>query len=294
MTCDLWWGDLTATSPDRLRALYGLLDADERQRHAAFRVPADKDRYALAHGLARLAVGRAAGIAPESVTFDHLRTPRQGKADPPGRGPRGKPRPSGPAEGWEISFSHSGDRVLLAMARGVQVGADVQEVRTVRMGVDSLLGQLLHEDERGHFTRLDPRQREADFFTYWSRKEALVKATGEGLAAATKVVVSPPGAPIAVHSWDTPNGPAPGHVQLLDVAAGDGYSASVAALTPRPLEISVRDTADLLKGLPKARPRTGLRGGTGLGPAKTRTAPATATRRTAPASQHRPGPSATR
>ncbi|MBX9390662.1 4'-phosphopantetheinyl transferase superfamily protein [Streptomonospora halotolerans] len=247
LTCDLWWGDLTATSPDRLRTLSALLDADERQRHARFRLQADKDRYALAHGLARLAVGRAAGIAPESVTFDLRCVPCERKADPPDRGPHGKPRPSGPAEGWEISFSHSGDRVLLAMARGVRVGADVERVRSLRAGLDGLLDHALTEGERADLAALGPQEREAAFFTYWSRKEALLKATGEGVGNLTAVTLSVPGAPIEVRSWDSPDAPAPGHVHLRDIPAGDEYRAAVAVLTPRPLEIAVRDAAELLR-----------------------------------------------
>ncbi|MDA0566718.1 4'-phosphopantetheinyl transferase superfamily protein [Streptomonospora sp. S1-112] len=247
LTCDLWWGDITAITPDRLRDLYGLLDADERRRHARFRMQADKDRYALAHGLARLAVGRAAGIAPESVAFDLRCIPCERKADPPDRGPHGKPRPSGPAEGLEISFSHSGDRVLLAMARGVAVGADVERVRQLHTGLDGLLDHALTEGERADLAALGPRDREAAFFTYWSRKEALLKATGEGVGNLTAVALSVPGAPIEVRSWDSPDAPPPGHVQLRDVPAGEDYRAAVAALTPRPLEVVFRDTDDLLR-----------------------------------------------
>ncbi|MDA0566719.1 4'-phosphopantetheinyl transferase superfamily protein [Streptomonospora sp. S1-112] len=297
LTCDLWWGDITATTPDQMRALHGMLNAEERQRHAGYRLQADKDRFALARGLARLAVGRAAGIAAKSVAFDLLCFACE-RGEPAHKlGPHGKPRPSGPAEGVEISFSHSGDRVLLAMTRGVAVGADVQQVRGIALGPDSLADDLLNEAEMAHYTRLDPEQRQDAFFTLWSRKEALVKATREGIKGVTEVTISPPGAPIEVHAWDSPHAPPPGHVQLADVPAGDDYRAAVAVLTPRPLEIAVGDTAELLRDLPNAPARTDRRGaGTrrAEGRAETRTAPAARRPSPAAAPRHRQGPSAAR
>ncbi|MFD0802867.1 4-phosphopantetheinyl transferase, partial [Streptomonospora algeriensis] len=65
LTCRLWWASTDDASP----ALLDLLDAGERERHGRFRLQADRDRYLVAHALARLALAREAECAPNQVAF---------------------------------------------------------------------------------------------------------------------------------------------------------------------------------------------------------------------------------
>lgn len=266
--CAVWWADPASARPE----LLGLLDESERARHARFRRGADRDRYAVAHALARLVCAREAGCGPREVEFT-LRCrscEREGRGggdgqDGDGRsgtsgreaggnstagrgpqGPHGKPHPAGPASGWEISISHSGDRVALAVTRGVPVGVDVEQIKAAR-DIDGLAGYALTETERDAWESLPESERTAGFFTYWSRKEALLKATGDGLSGGlASVVVSAPNAPAKVIAWHALD--APSSVRLTDLDAGPAYRAALAVLTPEEVRITEHDAAGLLGG----------------------------------------------
>ncbi|MUL43421.1 4'-phosphopantetheinyl transferase superfamily protein [Streptomonospora sp. PA3] len=239
MTCRLWWASPRDASP----ALLDLLDAGERERHARLRLAADRDRYLVAHALARLALAREAGCAPAEVAFTlHCRACERHPEPRPD--PHGKPLPAGPAAGLEISLSHSGDRVLLALAHGVPVGADVERIAPDR-DTAGLADYCLRPRERRDLDGLPPGQRAEGFFGYWARKEALLKATGEGLSGGLGTVgVSGPYERAEVVEWDSPA--APRHVRLTDLDAGPGYRAALAALWPGPITPVVGDTAELL------------------------------------------------
>ncbi len=238
--CDVWWAEPALAD----RGLLELLDDRERERHARFRLAADRDRYAVAHALARLAVAREAGCAPRDVVFG-FRCPACERRPDPRPKPHGKPRPEGAARGLEISISHSGGRVVLALTRGVPVGVDVEGVSADR-DIDGLIAYALTGSERAALEELPAHERVPGFFGYWARKEALLKATGEGLSGGlAAVAVTSPAAPAAVVSWESPD--APGHVQLTDLDAGPGYRAALAALTPAPVTVVPRDGAALLR-----------------------------------------------
>ncbi|MFD0804179.1 4'-phosphopantetheinyl transferase superfamily protein, partial [Streptomonospora algeriensis] len=99
--------------------------------------------------------------------------------------------------------------------------------------------------ERRDLDRVPGARRTEGFFGYWARKEALLKATGDGLSAGLGTVgVSSPFEPAAVVEWDSPA--APEHVRLTDLDAGHGYRAALAALCPGPLTTQTCDPAELL------------------------------------------------
>ncbi|WP_461000819.1 4'-phosphopantetheinyl transferase family protein [Streptomonospora sediminis] len=249
LTCQLWWASPRDAAPE----LRNLLDPGERERHARFHQQADRDRYLVAHALARLALARETGCSPAEVAFTLRCRACERRGEGPngsssaagGRSaPHGKPHPAGAAAGLEISFSHSGDRVLLALARGTAVGADVEQVAPER-DTEGLADFCLTPAERRALDALPAEQRAAGFFGYWARKEALLKATGDGLSGGlTNVGVSGPFDPAEVLAWDSAH--APEHVRLTDLDAGPGYRASLAALCPGPLSTRTCDTGELL------------------------------------------------
>ncbi|WP_344106121.1 4'-phosphopantetheinyl transferase family protein [Nocardiopsis rhodophaea] len=238
-TCDVWWADPAQAHP----GLFDLLDERERARHARFRLAADRDRFVVAHALARLVCAQRADCAPEQVRFTlHCRNcelRREPRTDP-----HGKPRPAGAALGLEISISHSGDRVVLAVTDGVEVGVDVEAVAEER-DIDGLASYTLTAEELALWRGLPAARRTPGFFRYWARKEALLKATGDGLSGGLGTVgVTGPDAGARVVSWDAPDAPA--DVWLTDLDAGADYRAALAALVPGPLDLTIREAAPLL------------------------------------------------
>lgn len=141
----------------------------------------------------------------------------------------GKPELAGAlAAGWHVSVSTTDGRVAAAVSDEGPVGVDVESVEAA--GRPETADAALHPAERGLVTA--PR----DLAVTWSRKEALLKATGDGLALdPRRVLLSLPSHEPQVRVWpDRPTDPVtdavPGFV-LRDVDAGPGYVAAVAVVS---------------------------------------------------------------
>lgn len=130
-------------------------------------------------------------------------------------------------DGTFVSLSHSGDLHVVATTAAGPVGVDVEAIDAARfVGFDEV---ALHRSERPHA----PVERA----TTWVRKEALLKATGDGLAVDPRLIrLSDPDAPPAVLEWSG----GPGSVHLVDVEIGEGYRAAVCLIGSEAPEVTVR------------------------------------------------------
>ncbi|GHC84440.1 4'-phosphopantetheinyl transferase [Nocardiopsis terrae] len=233
----VWWAHTSAANERLLR----LLDGGELARHSRFRLQADRDRYLLGRSMARLVLAERAGCAPEKVTFE-LRCASCEEKSRAGAGggddaPHGKPVPTGAAGGWEISVSHSGEWVALALARGVALGVDVERVSDTR-DLAGLAGYTLADTEHEVWSALPEADRAGAFFGYWARKEALLKATGLGLSGGLRRVgVTPPHTRARLLFWE--GGADPGAAWLSDLDRGPEYRSALAVLTDRRVELTV-------------------------------------------------------
>jgi 4'-phosphopantetheinyl transferase len=97
--------------------------------------------------------------------------------------PHGKPRLQGTAEheGLVFNVSHSGDRVVIGLARNTPLGVDVERLRSER-DLERLADACLSEGEIERWQALPPELKPAVFYRWWTAKEALVKAIGRGVA----------------------------------------------------------------------------------------------------------------
>jgi 4'-phosphopantetheinyl transferase len=214
-----------------------MLHASDRARWSALRRSADKARFATGRALARSAIVASTEMSPDAIAFSTL-CPRCGAQ-------HGKPYL--PDSEIEFSLSHAGDLVVLAMTRGVALGVDVE--RVIPSSPD-LAGDVLTESEQRVLRDQPPGARAHAFFTYWTRKEALLKATGEGLITPmTTIEVSAPHDPAAVLTW---NPSSPDGVQLVDLRPDSGYAAALAALTGEAVAITDHGAVDPVA--PLARP----------------------------------------
>ncbi|MFB4299314.1 4'-phosphopantetheinyl transferase family protein [Actinomadura sp. NTSP31] len=202
-----------------------LLDAGERDRYARFLRDEDKARFVTGRFLARTVLSEATGLPPGGIRFT-TDCPHCGAS-------HGKPRL--PGHTLDFSLSHSADRVVLVLTDGPEVGVDVEQESD--RDVDRLGEMVLSAPERDVLAALPADRRKRGFHAYWCRKEALLKATGHGLAAPmTAIHVSGPDEPAEVLAWDDDKAVSP--VRLADLTPGPGYAASLAVLTDRPLKIS--------------------------------------------------------
>jgi len=215
--CVVWRSSLPADA----HAAAVLLDEDDRARCATYARSADRARFVGGRVLARRAVAAELGCDPREVRLD-ARCAVCG-------GAHGRPRVLGPGEGLlDLSIAHASERVLVAVARGCAVGVDVERIGPFEDLATAGAG-VLAAAERAVLVALPARARGAAFFGYWTRKEALLKATGQGLAIEPATVhVTPPGDPAALLAGPRPL--VPERVHLRDLDAGAGYAACLALL----------------------------------------------------------------
>jgi 4'-phosphopantetheinyl transferase len=201
----LWRFALGAGEPE-LRAMSALLHADERARAARFRFERDRRRFVVARARLRQILGAYLGRPPDALTFDY--------------GPRGKPS----LPGIDFNLAHSHELALLAVMRGGGLGVDVEEVR-LDVPVEDVARYYFSAAERSALRGLaDERQKRA-FFDCWTRKEAYLKAIGEGLwLPLDSFTVSVDGPAALIEVRDRPDEAARWWLESVD--AGDGYAAA--------------------------------------------------------------------
>ena len=216
--CHVWWASPDDCRPD----LVALLDRGEQERFGRLQRSRDRERFVVGAALARTMVAEYAGTSPGDIGLD--RTCQACGA------PHGKPRVVGCDPAVELSISHSGARVAVALALGTPVGIDVEwgdGDATARL---ELLDDVLRPEETRRLRELPRQDRVAGFLTYWTRKEALLKATGEGLRVSlASFAVTGLGEPGRLQAW--PARPRMcERVTLTDLTPGAAYVASLAVL----------------------------------------------------------------
>jgi 4'-phosphopantetheinyl transferase len=146
--------------------LWSFLAGDERQKAADFLFEGDRERFVVSRGVLRALLGCYLDRNPGSIGFDYS--------------PYGKPLLSGDSDIC-FSTSHSHGLVLLAFSRGREVGVDIERVRA-DLGLEEIVARCFSPREIATLHSLRNDLREEAFFAFWTRKEALAKAEGKGLA----------------------------------------------------------------------------------------------------------------
>lgn len=164
--CRVWW----ATTADCGPHLEPLLAAQERDRRRAYHREEDRARFLVGAALLRLAVAGCVAVDAGDLRVDR-RCPRCGAQ-------HGKPRVPDHPE-LDVSVSHAGEQVAVALARGPRVGVDVERIRDVDAG--DLARTAFSGDEAAELAALPAGERVAAFHALWTRKEAIAKALGAGI-----------------------------------------------------------------------------------------------------------------
>jgi 4'-phosphopantetheinyl transferase len=201
--------------PTLLRELERLLCPAERARAHGFVFETHRRRYIAAHGLLRRILASYLGARPETLEFEAAEG--------------AKPRLREPPTALDFNLSHSEDLGLVAVAHGREVGVDVEAVRPVD-DLDLLAENCLSALEAIRLASIAETERPRAFLECWTRKEAFLKAVGDGLArpldSFTVTVgseepvrlLSVEGDPSAPARWTlVPLRPAPGFVGTLAV-----------------------------------------------------------------------------
>lgn len=143
------------------------LSIDEIERARRFVFGRDRRRFIFARRTLRRLLAAYVGIAPAAVRFRYAS--------------HGKPAlVSGPDLGIDFNVSHSGDAVVIAVSSAGPVGVDIEEIRPMP-DRDDLAMRTFAPGEFRRLCAIGDSQRTEAFFACWTRKEAFVKALGEGL-----------------------------------------------------------------------------------------------------------------
>ncbi|MDP9240978.1 MAG: 4'-phosphopantetheinyl transferase superfamily protein [Actinomycetota bacterium] len=234
-TVQVYWAPRSAARDGWLP----LLDPAERRRHDAYRRREDRDRFLVGAVLVRLICARELSIEPARVRLDRG-CPECGR-------PHGKVRLAAGQEPLELSVSHSGDWVVVAACRSGAVGVDVERISPTvdHTGVARI---AFAAAEATYLAGLPPDARAAAFTRYWTRKEAVAKALGEGLRTPLSAIeVSAPDQPAAVVAWSG-RPERLGTVRLHDLTDDERHRASLAVICPTEVRVIEHDATQLLGG----------------------------------------------
>jgi 4'-phosphopantetheinyl transferase len=205
--------------PDaEVSALRAHLSPDEAARADRFVFPRDRRRFAVARGSLRELIARYTGQHPRAAAFSY--------------GPCGKPSLNGGA--LRFNLAHSGEYALIAFTRDREIGVDLEAERDID-SLDAMARRVFTAEENAARDALPEVERRRAFFLGWSRKEAFMKLTGEGMQRPLEsfAVSLTPHAPARLLSLDGSR-EAAGAVSLVDLPGIPGFAAALAVYGPAP------------------------------------------------------------
>ncbi len=197
------WSALLERTDAEYSAALAMLSDDERARAAKFHFERDRKNFVTGRSLLRVILGQYLEIGPSQISLAYEE--------------RGKPRLSAPAGAAALHFnlSHSRNLVLCAVSRLAPVGVDVEQIRPMPELAD-IAASFCAAPENALLNAAPPDKKLEVFFSIWTRKEACLKATGEGLAGSLAQLdgsQTPPG-------WSLQTlAPAPGFIGAFACAA---------------------------------------------------------------------------
>ena len=208
--------------PDHhLQQCVELLSPDEKTRAERMYFERDRRRSAVARAILRILLARHVGLTPAELKFN--------------LGPHGKPYIAAAPGPLHFNVSHSAERAIYAISRDCELGVDIEyTARTITH--EGIAERFFSARENTELQCLAPVDRKRAFFACWTRKEAVVKATGDGLRVPLgqiEVTASPDDLPRLI---SIPGGRTADWT-LHTVHAGSDYVATVAAH----LESQLRD-----------------------------------------------------
>lgn len=162
---DIWHGNIAAEDA-HYQNYWRVLDAAE-QAHAE-KITNDllRKRYVEVHGRLRKVLAQTLNELPEKISIKKAEHGKPYLADTP-----------------ELAFnlSHSANALVIAVGWNCQLGVDIEGCKP-RTSLAALVDKCFAEEEIAYWNRLPEADKTLEFYRFWTRKEAFVKATGRGIA----------------------------------------------------------------------------------------------------------------
>ncbi|MFI3137572.1 MAG: 4'-phosphopantetheinyl transferase superfamily protein [Methylococcaceae bacterium] len=162
---DVWSADLRQLVVDHADC-YALLDASERETVAHLKFQSLRDRYVTTHGILRSLLGSYVQMAPASLVIHRTLHGKPFLVDYPT---------------LSFNMSHSSTKLLIAVTEAVSLGVDVEDIK-LRTHTAGLVARCFAPEEQTYWHALSDAEKMRGFFSFWTRKEAFVKAEGQGIS----------------------------------------------------------------------------------------------------------------
>jgi 4'-phosphopantetheinyl transferase len=215
----------------QIQRLLQTLAPDERRKAERFHFPKDRHRFIVTRAALRMVLSRYLEMPPAQLQFRC--------------GAFGKPSlmPQFGGDTFRFSVSHSNDLILLALTREREIGIDIEYIREGFAGED-IAESFFSTREAATLRTLPEKLKTKAFFDCWTRKEAYVKARGEGLSFPLKQfdVAFAPGEPASL--LHVQNAPAEARRwSLVELSPNAEYAAAL-AVEGHDCRILLREWAD--------------------------------------------------
>ena len=207
---EIWHGKVTAEDA-HYQAYWRVLDEAEQTQAGKFKNALLHKRYVEIHGRLRNILAQKLNEPPEKITIKKAEHGKPYLADYPELG---------------FNLSHSADRLMIAVSWNCQLGADI-EISKQRINLSGLVDKCFAEEEIAYWTQLPENKKNLEFYRFWTRKEAFVKATGHGIVLGlNQCVINPENPTEFLRVPDNCGQASAWHVMDIDLEEGI-YSALV-------------------------------------------------------------------
>jgi 4'-phosphopantetheinyl transferase len=169
------WATTLSAPSETISEFAAILSSDETARAGKFKFEKHQNRFIAGRGALRKILGPYLRANPANLRFTESTN--------------GKPVLAEDFAGTGIHFNlaHSDDLALVAVTRLGAVGVDVERIRPVNE-MDHLVARFFSPRENEAFQKVAEKEKPPAFFNLWTRKEALLKATGEGITRSLSLV----------------------------------------------------------------------------------------------------------
>ncbi|MDD5319255.1 MAG: 4'-phosphopantetheinyl transferase superfamily protein [Methylococcales bacterium] len=207
----IWYGNITAEDV-HYQAYWSVLDEAEQAHAGKLKNPLLRRRYVEVYGRLRNVLAKILNQSPEKIRIKKAAHGKPYLADHP-----------------ELAFnlSHSADRLIIAVGWLCQLGVDIEFCKQ-RINLSGLVEKCFAEEEAAYWNKLPEDRKQTEFYRFWTRKEAFVKATGRGIGLGLHHCVINPEKPTEFLTVPAAYEPVSAW-HVLDIDLGQGISCAVVA-----------------------------------------------------------------
>lgn len=210
------WRVLLDVTTVEFEMLLSFLSIDELARAERFHFEKDQKRFIVARGVLRKMLGSYLNMHPGEICFEYSS--------------HGKPMLAHNRGDNSICFnlSHSGTFALYAVGLRKKIGIDIESIRD-DVSVEQVTRQFFSQNEINSLEKIDIDKRSGLFFQYWTRKEAFLKASGEGISfpmeqCDVSLINGKVLSPVTVQDKNSETS----SLYVQDLFPGNGYAAAIA------------------------------------------------------------------